>query len=91
MDDEFAYTSEEGSRQIVYAAIGGTDEEVRGAFTSYSQVLGVSDWILSEDGKKAEDKTWVCSRALVVDKYLQRLLRMRCLNFSVNSITEFPQ
>ncbi|KAF9069760.1 short-chain dehydrogenase [Rhodocollybia butyracea] len=58
MDAEFAYTSEEGSRQIVYAAIGGTDEEVRGAFTSYSQVLGVPDWILSEDGKKAQDKTW---------------------------------
>ncbi|KAE9398573.1 short-chain dehydrogenase [Gymnopus androsaceus JB14] len=59
MEDEFAYTSEEGSRQIIYSAIGGKDEELRGAFTSYSQVLEVSDWMLSEEGKKAEDKTWV--------------------------------
>jgi len=59
MEDEFAYTSEEGSRQIIYSAIGGKDEELRGAFTSYSQVLEVSDWILSEEGKKAEDKIWV--------------------------------
>ncbi|KAE9392310.1 short-chain dehydrogenase [Gymnopus androsaceus JB14] len=59
MEDEFAYTSEEGSRQIIYSAIGGKDEELRGAFTSYSQVLEISDWMLSEEGKKAEDKTWV--------------------------------
>ncbi|KAJ3780032.1 hypothetical protein GGU11DRAFT_779093 [Lentinula aff. detonsa] len=58
MEDEFAYTSEEGSRQIIYAAIGGKDEELRGAFTSYSRVLEVSDWMLSEEGKRAEDKTW---------------------------------
>ncbi|KAJ3863526.1 MAG: hypothetical protein NXY57DRAFT_1001009 [Lentinula lateritia] len=58
MEDDFAYTSEEGSRQIIYAAIGGKDEELRGKFTSYSQVLEISDWMLSEEGKKAEDKTW---------------------------------
>ncbi|KAJ4473610.1 hypothetical protein J3R30DRAFT_3406515 [Lentinula aciculospora] len=58
MEDEFAYTSEEGSRQIVFAAIGGKDEELRGAFTSYSKVCEISDWMLSEEGKKAEDKTW---------------------------------
>ncbi|KAF9071563.1 hypothetical protein BDP27DRAFT_1321956, partial [Rhodocollybia butyracea] len=58
MEDEFVYTSEEGSRQIIYAAIGGTDEELRGAFTSYSQVAEVSEWMLSEEGKEAEDKIW---------------------------------
>lgn len=60
MEDEFAYTSEEGSRQIVYSAIGGKDEKLRGKFISYSRVLEVSDWMLSEEGKKAEDKIWVC-------------------------------
>lgn len=60
MNDEFAYTSEEGSRQIIYAAIGGKDEELRGKFTSYSHVMEISDWMLSEEGKKVEDKTWVC-------------------------------
>ncbi|KAJ3824048.1 hypothetical protein F5880DRAFT_1647949 [Lentinula raphanica] len=58
MEDEFGYTSEEGSRQIIYAAIGGKDQELRGAFTSYSQVLEISDWMLSDEGKKAEEKTW---------------------------------
>ncbi|KAE9392295.1 short-chain dehydrogenase [Gymnopus androsaceus JB14] len=52
-------TNGEGSRQIIYSAIGGKDEELRGAFTSYSQVLEISDWMLSEEGKKAEDKIWV--------------------------------
>ncbi|KIK61666.1 hypothetical protein GYMLUDRAFT_165742 [Collybiopsis luxurians FD-317 M1] len=60
MEDDFAYTSEEGSRQIVFSAVGGKDDglELRGEFTSYSQVLEVSDWLLSEKGKKAEDKIW---------------------------------
>ncbi|KAF5347455.1 hypothetical protein D9757_013827 [Collybiopsis confluens] len=60
MEDEFAYTSEEGSRQIIFSAIGGKDngQELRGEFTSYSRVLEVSDWLLSAQGKNAEDKIW---------------------------------
>ncbi|KAE9392292.1 NAD(P)-binding protein [Gymnopus androsaceus JB14] len=59
MEDESAYTSEEGSRHIIYSAIGGKDKELRGAFMSYLEPVEISAWMLSDEGKKAEDKTWV--------------------------------
>ncbi|KAE9406207.1 short-chain dehydrogenase [Gymnopus androsaceus JB14] len=59
MEETFAYTSEEGSRHIIFSAIGGTDEELRGAFISESWIpLELPDWMLSQEGKKAEDKIW---------------------------------
>ncbi|KIK61665.1 hypothetical protein GYMLUDRAFT_42685 [Collybiopsis luxurians FD-317 M1] len=60
MEAELAWTPEEGSRQIVFAAIGGNDNgmELRGKFTSFSRVRGLSDWMLSEKGRNAEDKIW---------------------------------
>ncbi|KAE9398569.1 NAD(P)-binding protein [Gymnopus androsaceus JB14] len=46
MEDESAYTSEEGSRHIIYSAIGGKDEELRGAFMSYLEPAEISAWML---------------------------------------------
>lgn len=63
-----ANTSEVGSRQLVYAAIGGTEDEakIRGAFISTSEIREVSDFVLSEEGAKVQDRIWVsCSMCLV--------------------------
>uniref|UniRef100_A0A8H7XYR4 NAD(P)-binding protein n=1 Tax=Psilocybe cubensis TaxID=181762 RepID=A0A8H7XYR4_PSICU len=55
-----ARTSEQGSRQFVWAAIGGEErkDELRGAYISLAQVTEPSDYILSEEGKFAQDKIW---------------------------------
>ncbi len=59
---DLAYTTEEGSRQLVYAAVGGADneEQLLGAFISLSEVREVSDYALSKVGRDAEDRIWVC-------------------------------
>ena len=56
-----AFTSEEGSRQLVYATIGGRDDEakLRGSYISASQVRESSDFVLSEEGAKLQDRIWV--------------------------------
>jgi hypothetical protein len=60
--DYHAYTSEQGSRHVVYAAHGGKNEEVRGAFVSFKlEVQELPDWMLNEEGKTARDKIWVCA------------------------------
>ncbi|KAF9254734.1 short-chain dehydrogenase [Marasmius fiardii PR-910] len=60
MEDELAFTAEEGSRQLLYAAIGQRDreEEVRGGYVSFMKVTECSDFILGEVGQKLEKKVW---------------------------------
>ncbi|THV00233.1 short-chain dehydrogenase [Dendrothele bispora CBS 962.96] len=59
-----AFSSEEGSRQLVYGAVAKKDqgkeaeEKMRGAYVSFSDLMEVSDFVLSEDGRKFEDKIW---------------------------------
>ncbi|KAF9025666.1 short-chain dehydrogenase [Hymenopellis radicata] len=59
-EEDMAYTTEEGSRQLVYAAVGGADNEKQllGAFISLSEVREVSDYALSRAGRDAEDRIW---------------------------------
>lgn len=58
-----AFTSEEGSRQLVYAAVGergnGAETEFRGSYISSSRVRETSDFVLSEEGAKVQDRIWV--------------------------------
>ncbi|KAF6753096.1 hypothetical protein DFP72DRAFT_436199 [Ephemerocybe angulata] len=63
----FARTAEEGSRQIIFASVAGedpasADEEqlakLKGAYISNSEVAEPSDYVLSEEGKEAQDKLW---------------------------------
>ncbi|KAL0068498.1 hypothetical protein AAF712_004576 [Marasmius tenuissimus] len=58
--DKYGYTAEEGSRQLLYAAIGQRDreEEVRGSYISYSRVSECSDLILSDEGQQLERRLW---------------------------------
>ena len=55
-----AYTPEEGSRQLVYAAIGERDreEQLRASYVSFSRVSECSDFILGYEGRRLEGKLW---------------------------------
>ncbi|KAJ7078774.1 hypothetical protein C8R44DRAFT_910112 [Mycena epipterygia] len=55
-----AWTAEEGSRQLVWAALAHQDhpEKLRGQFIAVSKVEEVSDYILSTEGAKVEDRVW---------------------------------
>ena len=56
-----ARTTEQGSRQLIWACIGGKDniDQLRGAYISSMQVREPSDCVVSEEGKGAQAKLWV--------------------------------
>ncbi|KAJ7132349.1 hypothetical protein C8R44DRAFT_698800 [Mycena epipterygia] len=55
-----AFTTEEGSRQLVFGAIGEQEhpEKLRGEFTSNCKVMESSDFVLSPEGVKAQNDVW---------------------------------
>ncbi|KAJ7708868.1 hypothetical protein B0H17DRAFT_1031140 [Mycena rosella] len=55
-----AFTTEEGSRQLVWGAIGEQEnpETLRGAYISGCKVEEVSDFVLSPEGVKAQNDIW---------------------------------
>lgn len=61
-----AYTTEEGSRQLVYASIGNKEDEskMRGAFVSGGTVREVSDFVLGVEGAKVQERIWVSLKLL---------------------------
>ena len=54
-------SAEVGSRELVWAALAGSEhaESMRGAFCSRNLVREPSDFVLSEDGRVAQDMNWV--------------------------------
>ncbi len=52
------YTAEEGSRQLVYGALG-QDRKLHGGYTTLSKVVETSDYVLSEEGRRVADRMWV--------------------------------
>ena len=56
-----AWPTERGSRQLVFAALGDQDklDEMRGAYISSSKVVEPSDYVLSDEGAKAQKQLWV--------------------------------
>ena len=64
MEKALAHTSEEGSRQLVWGAVGGTGSEdtLRGAYISSSRVQEPSDTVLGDEGRKLQNKFWVGDR-----------------------------
>jgi len=56
-----ARTTEEGSRQILWAAIGGTgrEAELRGGYVNKSNLQEVSDYVLSDEGAVVQTRIWV--------------------------------
>lgn len=61
MEKLLARSSEEGSRELVYAAVGGTEDEdaLRGAFTNLQHVQEASDFVIGEVGKETQKRVWV--------------------------------
>ncbi|KAK0186902.1 hypothetical protein F5146DRAFT_147778 [Armillaria mellea] len=59
-EEELCFTTEEGSRQLVYGAVGSLDDEekLHGKFIQMSEVVEESDFVISEDGKIVQDKVW---------------------------------
>ncbi len=63
-----ARQTEEGSRQLVWAAVGapngGEDslDKLRGAYINLAEINEPADFVLGEEGKKREDKLWVSHR-----------------------------
>ncbi|KAF9460537.1 short-chain dehydrogenase [Collybia nuda] len=60
MERLLSHTAEEGSRQLVWASVGGagTEDELRGAYISRSEIREVSDFVLTEDGMTAQNNIW---------------------------------
>ncbi|KAF7357962.1 NAD(P)-binding protein [Mycena venus] len=56
MERIMAFTTEEGSRQLVFGAVG--PGALRGEYINQSRVEEPSDFIISSDGRKAEDQLW---------------------------------
>ncbi|KAK0203032.1 hypothetical protein DFS33DRAFT_950306 [Desarmillaria ectypa] len=52
------YSAEEGSRQLVWAAVGGGEDEkrLRGGYVSFSNIEEVNDYAISETSLKAQEK-----------------------------------
>ena len=57
-----ARTTEEGSRQLVWAAVGGAGREfeLRGGYVSMANLQEVSDYALSDEGTVVQTRVWVC-------------------------------
>ncbi|PBK94509.1 NAD(P)-binding protein [Armillaria gallica] len=57
---EYAFTTEKGSRQLVYGAVGSLDneEKLRGKYICMSEVVEESDFVISKDGKIVQNKVW---------------------------------
>ena len=66
-----ARTTEQGSRQLVWACIGGKDnvDQLRGAYISSMAIREPSDTVVSEEGKRAQDKLWVNNYHLNLSHY----------------------
>lgn len=60
-----AWKTEEGSRQLVWAAVGmpgdgeGSLDKLQGAYINRASIKEPSDFVLGEEGKKREAKLWV--------------------------------
>ena len=58
MELMLAFTTEEGSRQLVYGALA-EDKDINGGFVLGAKVVESSDFVISKEGKKVQDKVWV--------------------------------
>ncbi|KAJ7123550.1 hypothetical protein C8R44DRAFT_831248 [Mycena epipterygia] len=82
MERLLAWTTEEGSRQLVWGALAYQDrpEILRGQYIAASKVQEVSDYVLSAEGARVEDRVWDDTVAIlskvdprvtaIVEKYL---------------------
>ncbi|KAG2056642.1 short-chain dehydrogenase [Suillus hirtellus] len=55
-----AWTAEQGSRQLIFAAVGGRDNEetMKGGYVNLGRIEEVADFVLSDEGHKMQDTFW---------------------------------
>ncbi|KIY62167.1 NAD(P)-binding protein [Cylindrobasidium torrendii FP15055 ss-10] len=58
LEKEYAYTTEEGSRQLVFGAVNDDPEALKGQYFSMCKVREVSDYALSDEGWSMERRFW---------------------------------
>ena len=63
LEKQYALTTEEGSRHIVYAALKGLgdkqeEEKLNGVYLNVSRVEEAGDFVLSDVGGRVQDKLW---------------------------------
>jgi NAD(P)-dependent dehydrogenase (short-subunit alcohol dehydrogenase family) len=79
MEMALARSTEEGSRNLVWAAIGAEEkkDELRGAFISLAQVSEPSDYVIGEEGKVAEEKLWdnLIEELIKVEPKVQQIVK----------------
>ena len=56
-----ARTTEEGSRQLVWAAVGsaGREFDLRGGYVNKANLEEVSEYVLSDEGAGLQTRLWV--------------------------------
>jgi retinol dehydrogenase 12 len=64
-EDAYAYSTEEGSRQLIYGCVGvpeGGEDVMRGGYVDLTNKVsdeGLADYMKDERGVKAHDLIWV--------------------------------
>lgn len=58
-----AWSTERGSRQLIFAALGNQDklDELKGAYITSSKIVEPSDYVISDEGAKVQKQLWVRS------------------------------
>ena len=61
LDIFVSWSTERGSRQLIFAALGNQDkpDEMKGAYISSSKVVEPSDYVMSDEGAKVQKQLWV--------------------------------
>ena len=61
LDILVSWSTERGSRQLIFAALGNQDkpDELKGAYISSSKVVEPSDYVMSDEGAKVQKQLWV--------------------------------
>ena len=59
-------SAEVGSRELVWAALAGSEQagSLRGQYISRNAVVEPSDFVLSEEGRVAQDRIWASGLTL---------------------------
>ncbi|KAF8961516.1 NAD(P)-binding protein [Flammula alnicola] len=88
LEKALARTSEAGSRQLIWAAVGGEDQkdDLRGAYISQVQVSEASDYVISDEGKAVQDKLWnnLVDELTKVDPRVQQVVE-DCIERPINN------
>ena len=60
-DKLLAWSTERGSRQLVFAALGNQENsaELKGSYITSSEVAEPSDYVISDEGDKVQKQLWV--------------------------------